>query len=376
MPRQTKLTIVSVAAGAGHVRTAQVLKKTADLRFPDLDVEHIDLGDFVNSSARKAFIDSYNLIVTQAPDLWGVFYRQTNRPKMKKVMDRLATLLNRMNSKKLAEHLAERRPDYVLSTHFLPAALLASMRSGDGFRARLGFLLTDYDIHELLVGYQEQDYFTPTEMMEWKIERRGVPADRVFATGIPLDPVFYEDKDRVALERKHGVDPARKTVLVLAGGYGLVRQDKMVKTLFGSAAPLNVIAVAGRNKALERSVRELVPPAHVKVTVVGWTDAMDELMRVADIVVTKPGGVTTTECLTLGKPIVMFDAIPGQEEHNVDFVLAEGWGRKAVSHEDLLYYVERGFETPAGVWCGKRKSAEIILDRIGSSRSVGPVDRG
>lgn len=364
MPNRIRLTIVSVAAGAGHVRTAQAIKNTAYLRFPDIDAEHLDLGDFVNGSAKKTFIQSYNLIVTQAPELWGVFYRQTNRPQVKKLADRLAGLLKKVNSKKLAGYLRDRDPDYVLATHFLPADLLTEMKRDGEVKANLGFLLTDYDIHELLVGDPGRDCFTPTAIMKWKVERRGVPADRAIETGIPLDPVFYEEKDVSELRRKYGIDGGRKTVLVLAGGYGLVRQDKMVKSLFECEGPMNIIAVAGRNKDLERAVAALEPPERMSLRVLGWTDAMDELMRIADVVVTKPGGVTTTECMTLAKPIVMVDAIPGQEEHNVDFVLAEGWGRKAPSRDDMVYLVDRGFPHPVGEWSGRRRSADLILERI------------
>lgn len=367
MPEPLKLTLVSIAAGAGHFRTAQSLKRTADLRFPDIRAEHVDLGDFVPASARKTFIESYNLIVTRSPELWGVFYRQTNRPQAKHFADRLAGLLKKVNSRKLLDHLSESRPDYVLSTHFLPADLLAEMRRDGDIASRLGFLMTDYDIHELLVGNGGQDYFVPTDLMKWKIGRHGVPAERVHVTGIPLDPEFYEPKDREALRKKHGIRGQAKVVLVLAGGFGLVRQDRMVKTLFESREPLEIVAVAGRNKALERTVGALVPPKHVSVKAIGWTEAMDELMHAADLVVSKPGGISVTECLTLGRPIVMVDAIPGQEEHNVDFVLAEGWGRKAVSRDDLLYWVENGFRTPAGEWSGKRNSADLILERVRSA---------
>lgn len=352
MPHKKKLLIVSLSAGAGHFRAAEAIKKTTEKYFPAIEATHIDMADYMTTAMKNATIRSYELMVKKIPELWGFIYQKTNEsPSTNNRFQQLTGFLNRLNAQPLFDLISETKPDAIICTHFLPANAIAEGIRKGLFSVAVSIVMTDYDQHELLMLPGMDHYFVSSDKMRAKMIRHGIDARHITISGIPVDPVFYESKSVASLRKFHGANPAVPTVLLLSGGYGLSKIDEIVTVLFALQKPIQLFVVAGKNKRLETKLRTLQPPNHIQLTVVGWTDGMDEYMRVADVVVSKPGGLTTTECITLQKPLIAVQPIPGQEKENSDYILAEGYGVVATSPEDLLYYLESNTYLP------KRKPA-------------------
>jgi processive 1,2-diacylglycerol beta-glucosyltransferase len=205
----------------------------------------------------------------------------------------------------------------VINTHFLPAEIIASLRKQDRLTVPQVTVTTDFETHRLWVNPPCEHYFTATEEGALYLQSWGVPPGRTTATGIPIHPVFSEPKDRTACRTRHGLEGDRPVVLQLAGGFGVGPIEKIYRALLDVPEPLSVLVVTGRNESA-RSHLEAVPvPARHRAKVLGFTKEIDELMAAADLVVSKPGGLTTSETLARGAAMVIVNPIPGQESRKL-----------------------------------------------------------
>lgn len=363
-----KILLVSVSTGSGHVRAAQALERMAKAKFPGMDVTHIDMMDYVSLPLKKTILDSYNLLATQLPGVWGFFYKKTNKLKISQYVQKLAGLLNTINTGPFYRYIKKTQPDIILCTHFLPIHALSTVPHLNNKKTgKVSILLTDYDNHSFQTLPIIDHYFVSCEKIKWRMIYMGIPEENITVSGIPVDPVFYENKPLDSLNKEYQISKTQKNILVLAGGQGMVDTGKIISTLFRSKQNLHIFTVAGTNDKLKRELEKLSPPENMRLDVIGWTDKMDEYMRIADIIITKPGGLTTTECIVLKKPIIAISPIPGQEEYNAEYILENNFGAVARAPEDLLYYIEKNtpvFSNLKNEQNNKKPSAEIILEEL------------
>ncbi len=359
-----KLLILSASTGAGHMRAAEALRQTALLRYPEVTVVHFDVMDYVSIPMRRTVLHSYDILVKRLPELWGFFYDKLNGRKSGERFKRLTKRLTKLNSTRLYQAIADFAPDEIICTHFLPADLVLNAPKRFGIGAPVSVVITDYDIHALWLVPGTIHFFVGTQQMAWKIHNRGWKKEDVTVSGIPIAPAFSEDKSIETLRAKHHISSDKKTILVLSGGQGLAHTDRITRTILAANTPATVIVIAGKSKILENKLRTLRAPAGIDLRVVGWTDEMDEYMRLADVIVSKSGGLTTSECMVLGKAMIAIEPIPGQEEHNAQFILERQAGVVAHTPDDLLYYLEHPDVIPTPKKQNLRPAAEIILDQI------------
>ncbi|MEK7499392.1 MAG: glycosyltransferase, partial [Patescibacteria group bacterium] len=269
----------------------------------------------------------------------------------------------------LYEYIEETQPDHILCTHFLPADVIEEGRKRYGIDTPVSVVVTDYDVHGLWTSSHASHYFVATEKIQWKLIQRGIKPEQVTVSGIPIDPDIFSSKNENSLRQELHIPPEDRILLLLAGGQGSSKSDTVLKILCESKQPATIIAIAGKNKRLEKKLRATTVPSHIKLIVLGWTDHIHDYLRIADVIITKPGGATTTECIQLQKPIIAINPIPGQEEQNTTYILHKGFGVAAQSAEDLLYYISLSPEQLApGYKRSNKKSAgsaaEVVLDTL------------
>lgn len=361
-----KILIISVSAGSGHVRAAEAVLKTSQKKYPNIEIQHIDLMDYISLSMKKAVVGSYDLLVRQAPELWGFLYNKTNNPKITKKLKRLNKKLKKINAHKLYEFVNEYKPDYILYTHFLPADLLDKELPQN---IKTGTLITDYDLHELWLTSNTQDYFVATNKIVWKLENRGISSKQIILSGIPIDPLFYQNINSVDLKEKYKIKLDQPLIVVLSGGQGLAHTDQVINGLCALEKPYTIIVIAGQNKSLFSKLKKIKTPKHLEYSAIGWTDNMQDYMRMADIIVSKSGGLTTTECCVLDKQFIAIDPIPGQEDGNARFLLETGRGRVVYNSEDLIFTIQTWKKDAIGS-LQKKPAGEIILDRIVNTNNI------
>lgn len=300
---------------------------------PAAEVRHVDALTLTSPSFRRLYGRGYLDFVNRAPELLGILYDRTNRPPRDPAADKLRKALQHLNTRRVVRCVADFAPDVICHTHFLPADIVAHEKRRRRLRAPHAVVVTDFDVHRFWLCPGADRYFVARADNRIHLEALGEPGERIRVTGIPIHPAFAAEPDRHALRRKHRVSGDRPLLLVLCGGFGVGPVESLVRTLVAQVTLAQVVIVAGRNEALRRRLERAVAAASPRVRVLGFTTEMHEWMALASLAVSKPGGLTTSEALALGLPLVVANAIPGQETRNATMLYEEG---AAISGENPL----------------------------------------
>jgi processive 1,2-diacylglycerol beta-glucosyltransferase len=334
-----RILVLSASVGAGHLRAAEAVEAAVRQTAPDAVVKNIDVLELTNRLFRRLYGKLYLDLVNQAPHVLGYFYDLMDQPSRsgKNRGDRFRLALEKLNLKPFLRLLTEEPWDLAISTHFLPAEIIAALRRKGKIRLPQVTATTDFETHRLWVNQPCERYFTATQEGALYLQHWGVPAQDTQPTGIPIHPVFAEPKERSACLARQGLVGDRPVVLQLAGGFGVGPVEKMYRALLSVEVPIELVTSAGRNPKLKEELEAIpVPPRH-RAKVIGFTKEIDELMGVADLVVSKPGGLTTSETLARGAVMVIVNPIPGQESRNSDFLLENGAAIKVNNTATLPY---------------------------------------
>lgn len=320
-----RILILSASVGAGHLRAAQAVELALRQLAPDAHVQNADMLEFTNAAFRRIYGKFYLDLVNKAPYVLGYFYDLMDRPpSAQRKTDRLRLAVEKLNLWPFIAFMRGQPWDVVINTHFLPAEIIASLRSRGELATPQFTVTTDFETHRLWVNQPCERYFTATGEGAAYLTHWGVPAVTIEATGIPIHPLFSQAKSREECLARQNLVGDRPIVLQLAGGFGVGPISEIFRRLLHIELPLDVVAVAGRNEALREQLAQIQPSERHRVKVIGFTDQIDELMAVADLVVTKPGGLTTSEALARGAVMAIVNPIPGQESRNSDYLLENG----------------------------------------------------
>lgn len=320
-----RILVLSAAVGAGHLRAAEAIELTLRRVVPSATVKNVDVLSLTNAAFRRIYGKAYLDLVNKAPHFLGYFYDLLDQPRSPgRKSDRLRLVMEKLNLKPFIRFLEEEPWDLVINTHFLPAEIIAALRKQGRLQLPQVTVTTDFETHRLWVNEPCEHYFTATEEGAQYLECWGVPHGRATATGIPIHPVFSEPKAQADSLARLGLAADRPVVLQVAGGFGVGPIAKIYQALLDVPEPLQILTVTGRNAAAKSELEALPVPERHRARVFGFTDQMDELMAAADLVVSKPGGLTTSETLARGAAMVIVNPIPGQESRNSDFLLENG----------------------------------------------------
>ena len=300
--KRKRILVLSASAGAGHVRAAQALCETAEREFPGLQLTHIDVLDLVPPTFRTLYFDGYLKLIEKAPLLWAYLYQHTDKPARESKISSVRRQIERLNTRKLYAEIEKLAPDAIVCTHFLAPELL-SRRIRKGHRVPPVFVqVTDFDVHALWIHPHMRGYFVANEEIAWRTAQRGIAASDIHVTGIPISPQFLQRLDRFTCAREIGLDPQATTLLVMAGGAGVGDMEALVERVAAIEADheFQIIALAGRNEKLLAKLNAVAQKYPEKIFPMGFTRTIERLMKCADIAVTKPGGLTTSECLAMG----------------------------------------------------------------------------
>ena len=331
-----KVLLLSASAGAGHLRAAQALEKAfrvAD-RSGQLEIKHLDVLDYTNKLFRHLYSKAYIDLVNKMPEVPGWIYDKLDKP-WKNERRRLA--LDKLNTRPMVKLLREYKPDMIVCTHFLPAEIVSWLKAKEKISSRQAIIVTDFDVHAMWLCHHYEHYFVAIDEARAYMEALGIPATKLTVSGIPIDPVFAEHKDKLEMRRKHELAEDRLTILLSSGGFGVGAVDALISSLMQLQHRAQLVAVCGRNQELKRRLTKLASRIEPNATMIlkpfGYTEEMDELMTASDLVVGKPGGLTTSEALAKGLAFVIVNPIPGQEERNSDHLLE---GMAAIRCNNLL----------------------------------------
>lgn len=337
-----KVLVLSASAGAGHIRAAQAIEKAIIESNAAKEIKHIDTLEYTNKLFRSLYSKAYIEMVNSAPEVLGWLYDHLDKPWQR---ERRRLAIDKLNTRPFIKMLEEYQPDITVCTHFLPSEIISWLKAKERLANPQAIVVTDFDVHAMWLCHHYEHYFVAMEETAVHLEKLGIPASKISVSGIPIDPIFAIKKDKQEMRAKYGLHPDRPTILVSAGGFGVGPIEHMMKSLLELTHPVQVIVICGRSEELKTQMDELAstisPADNVAVKVVGFTTNMDEYMSASDILLGKPGGLTTSEALAKGLVFVIVNPIPGQEERNSDHLLEEGVAIRCNNLPTLAYKIDR-----------------------------------
>ena len=336
-----KVLILSASAGAGHVRAAQALERAFQRSGAVKEIHHVDALEFTNKVFRTLYSKTYIEMVDRAPEVLGWLYDALDSPWEK---ERRRLAWDKLNTRPFVRMLEREQPDLIVCTHFLPAEMVSWMKAKHRLACPQTIVVTDFDVHAMWLCHHYEHYFVALDETREHMIRLGIPAEKVSTTGIPIDPLFAEAKDKAAMRKKLGLATNKTTILLSAGGFGVGPIEHIVTTLFGLEHPAQIVAICGRNAELKARMEGLAADPRCRPGLlhpIGYTTEMDAYMSASDVLVGKPGGLTTSEALAKGLIILIVNPIPGQEERNSDHLLEEGAAIRCNNLPVLAYKLDR-----------------------------------
>lgn len=338
-----RILIATVTAGGGHLAAAAALEEAWHALRPDDVVERIDLLKYSSILQRKIHADGYIKLAEHAPELWGMVFKKTDTLALARRLNLLQRLFPSQTRLRFKRHLKQFKPDAVLCTHYAPLEILGGVKKRkstprkSAARPLVVSIVTDFEAHALWMDAGVDLYCVAAEETKARLVARGANAENVVATGIPISAKFSTRFNLRAIRKQHGLRDDMPVLLVLSGGFGMGHVAEVLAELDKFKQRFQTLVVCGRNVELRRALggQDRVHPTHV----LGFTSNMHELMAVANLIITKPGGLTSSEALALGKPLFILNPIPGQEAANSDFLLERGAAVKVNRVEDLPYRI-------------------------------------
>ncbi len=357
--------------GGGHLNAAKAIYEYISNHYEPDCLELIDCMKYVNKTVEKVTTTAYREAAKKAPWVWGRIYNDSQKGPLAHISSRS----NKIMAIKLLKLLRDKKPDLIISTHPFSSQMCSYLKRKCKINAKIATIMTDFAPHDQwLVGSDFTDYFfvSNSEMKDYLVSK-DISAERVFVTGIPLSSRFLQKYDRNEILNSYGLKDGKQNILFFGGGefgLGKSRTFEVFDDLVQCTLDKQIIAIAGKNEKMKLKFDEIVEKnnAGERVRVLPFTNEVPELMSISDLVVTKPGGMTTTESLASHLPLIMINPIPGQEEENARFLESKGvgvWLKKESSVSDVLSSL---FSFPERLQ--RMKQNTLLLGNPNSTRDI------
>ncbi len=314
-------------------------------RDPDVRTSVVDSYEYAALAMSRMVSEGYLQMVKTIPQMYGYMYRRAERATE---VGPFRLWAHQFTAGNLRELLQSERPDVVVCTHAFPCGAMVEYKRAYADAPPVVGVVTDFAVHAFWIHPEVDAYAVATDAMRDIMVARGVSPERIAVTGIPVDPRFGATAEsRKALRERLDLPADRKIVLMMGGGLGMGPIVKMMDALSGSREPVCAVVIAGRNAKLRTRVLAAAHGLDYPVRVLPFVDNVHEYMHAADVLLTKPGGLTTAEALVAGVPMVLFKPLPGQEERNVRYLTEHRAAVRAKTPAELERSVRDLIENPA-----------------------------
>lgn len=322
-----KILVLHARVGNGHYKAAEVIRDKLEQSYPNATIYFEDGLEESSRLANFIAIKGYQNILKYIPEMFGSMYSKTDTPD-KGAMEAAYKVINKYLTIRIKKMLREKQPDIIFSTHPFVTRMCAYLKRKGKTSAKLATLITDYAPHNMWVTeYSNIDKImvATEEVKELCIKKYGVPDSKLLVTGIPIADRFFEKMDREKILEEFGLDASSPIFLFFpGGGLGVGNSTELLKELLKCNLPYQLVVISGKNEKLKAEFEEIVKEDTRNIRVLGFTDKVPELMYIAEAVISKPGGLTSTECLISQKPMLIINAVPGQEEQNSSYLCNNG----------------------------------------------------
>ena len=322
-----KIIIFYASYGGGHLNAAKSINEYILENYKNVDIELIDCMKYINKTIEKVTTSAYNEMAKKVPWAWGKIYADSQKGPLA----HLSSRSNKIMAIKLLKLLREKNADLIISTHPFGSQMCSYLKRKGKINSKIATIMTDFAPHDQwLVGSDFTDYFfVAHDKMKQYLINKNIPEEKIFSTGIPISTRFTKEYDKEKLLKEFNLQPGKQTVLFFGGGeYGLGKSKtfNIFENLIQANENMQVIAISGKNPEMKKEFENIIEKHNKSncVKLLSYTNKVPELMSISDLVVTKPGGLTTSESLASHLPMIIINPIPGQEKENAEFLENHG----------------------------------------------------
>lgn len=322
-----KTLIVYAKAGAGHKRAAEAVYDAFKRKGQDKDAVLIDCLDYTEAWFRDFYPSCYIFLVRFLSLLWaGAYYALDNRA-IYSLVKPLRRLGNRLVSKKFVEFLKKERPEVIISTQFFASEVVAALKKEKQIDSKLISVVTDFGAHTFWESDDVDIFVVASEDTKRDLLRRNIPAEKIKVLGIPIEPPLT-GLDREKLRREIGLGENLFTILIVGGGFGVGPIKELAFSLdrvrLEVRDRIQLIVVCSRNEKLYGQMQAIASELKITTKIFGFVPNLYKMMVASDIIISKSGGLTTSEALASALPMIIISPIPGQETKNCQLLVKNG----------------------------------------------------
>lgn len=370
-----KAIILSASTGGGHMSAANAIKEY--LKENDCFAEVVDALEHISPILNKTITETYEYIATKNPLLWKMIYNSSNKKSFNKLINIITSLIG----KRLMPLIEENHPDVIITTHPFTTEMISKLKSDGKISAPLVCVMTDYAPHRTWINEKVDAYIVANKDMAYPMAEMGVSPEKIYPFGIPVDDAFFSKLNKSEVLDELDFEKNVPTILIMAGSYGLANIEKIYSELREIKNEFQVIIITGKNQKLYDRMQKILCGKHFskrqlilsklsdltskfnkpkilkkiiskkkqyskKTKIIYFTNEVNKYMFISDLIITKPGGLTVSEALASGLPMALYDAIPGQEEENEEFLVSNSMAIRLNTSESIKEKIEHLLDHP------------------------------
>jgi processive 1,2-diacylglycerol beta-glucosyltransferase len=360
-----RILLMHISNISGHRSAGLSIEKAIKILSPQTQTLSLNAFNYVHPHGERVINFLYMFTIQKLPFIWAHLY---DNPYWNRRTRRIKEFIHRYNFSKLEALFSEFKPDVVVTTQAFPCGMVADFKQAKVIDLPLVAVLTDFVPHSYWIYPNVDYYIAPSDEIKQKLIRKGIIPERIRTFGIPFDPKFNQAKNKTEARKKLKLQESLFTILIMGGGQGLGPIKKVVKILDNLDFNFQGIVVCGTNSRLYRRLKKKLKSYKKNILLFGYADNMEELMSAADIIITKPGGITCAEALSKGLPMVIMSPIPGQEANNASFLIKQGTAKKVNNPEDLAGIISDLYNQPEKL--KELSEAALRISKTNSARDI------
>lgn len=333
---EPKILFLYISISSGHQQAAEAIQKAMAEIAPKVKTFGLDSFTYAYPFVGKFIAQTYLQIIKRTPILWDYLY---DNPDVVSATQEIREMLNRLNARKFKKLVHEHNPAAIVCTQAIPCGVVAAEKRHRRLRLPLIAVVTDFAAHSYWLYKEVDAYVVATEATRREMIRKGIPENKIHLFGIPINPVFNRKIGKREAKLSLHINPELPVILVMGGSQGLGPIESILSALDWISIPFQVLVITGLNEKLRRSLKRNFSARSHRFYIFGYIQEMDRFMEAADILVTKPGGLTSAEALAKGLPLIIVNPIPGQEERNSNYLVKHGVAERADNLEELTHHL-------------------------------------
>jgi processive 1,2-diacylglycerol beta-glucosyltransferase len=338
-----RILMMYITKVSGHRQATIAIQQALRKIDPSLEAPMVNGFGYTYPILEKVVNQAYMSVIHATPAVWDYIY---DNPKIVKNSESIKNFLHKTSHDKIAKLFERYRPDTVVCTQAFPCGMVADYKTEHHLETKLIGVLTDFAPHSYWINKGVDYYIVPSIDTKERFIKKGVDADKIKVYGIPVRSKFAVQLDKHPIAASLGFEMHVPTILIMGGGQGLGPMKHIVASLSKMSIDCQIIVLAGTNKRAVEQLQRLAKRIRQRIFIQEFATNVDEYMELADIIITKPGGITTAECLAKGLPMVIVNALPGQERRNTDFLIKNGIAIRIDDTNDIGEEVEILLRSP------------------------------